>query len=347
MSLYYKVGRTEFLKESRIMNKPDNSHAIVGIDMSKKKFDVALLRNDKFKHKVFPNTASGHREVIAWLHKNKVEVAHLCMESTNIYGEALAGHLHDQGYTVSIVNPARIKGFAQSELARTKTDKADASLIARFCLAMDPTPWQPDAVEIRELKALVRRLEALMGMRQQEVNRLHVAPEIILADVEAHIAYLDDEIKETKKRIRDHIDHHPDLKEKKTLLESIPGIGEATIAIILSEFAQIDRFRNAKCLAAYIGVAPRERQSGSSVRGRTMMSKTGRSQLRKAFFMPALVALRYNPILMAMKQRLTDAGKPKMAIVGAAMRKLVHLIYGVLKSGVPFDPNYVSKRVDG
>ena len=124
------------------------------------------------------------------------------------------------------------------------------------------------------------------------------------------------------------------------MLDSIPGIGEATINVILAEFAHITKFKNAKALAAFIGVAPREKQSGSSVRGRTSLSKTGRSKLRKAFFMPALVALRYNPILIAMKQRLTDAGKTKMSIVGAAMRKLVHLIYGVLKSGQPFDANY-------
>lgn len=322
----------------------NDNKVVVGVDISKKKVDLALLKEGKYKHKVIANTRQGHESMIAWLQKNKVETAHICMESTNIYGEALAEVLHDAGYTVSIVNPARIKGFAQSELARTKTDKTDAALIARFCLAMAPAPWAPDPVEIRELKALVRRLEGLMGMRQQEVNRLDVAPEIIAADIQQHITYLDDEIKETKKRIRNHIDDHPDLKQKKTLLESIPGIGEATIGTILSEFAHITRFRNGKALAAYIGVAPRERQSGSSIRGRTMMSKMGRSQLRKAFFMPAVVALRYNPILIDMKQRLTDAGKPKMAIIGAAMRKLVHLIYGVLKSGVPFDAEYVNRK---
>lgn len=202
----------------------------------------------------------------------------------------------------------------------------------------------PDPQEIRELKALVRRLEGLNGMRQQEVNRLHVAPEVIASDIEQHIAYLDAEIKSTKKRIQQHIDNYPDLKKKKTLLESIPGIGEATIGIILSEFSQVERFNNGKALAAFVGVAPRERQSGSSVRGRTMMSKTGRTQLRKAFFMPAMVALRYNPILIDMNKRLTKAGKPKMSIVGAAMRKIVHLIYGVLKSGIPFDPDYINRK---
>lgn len=324
------------------MDEPMN--AVVGIDVSKKKFDLALLHNDKSKHKVFPNDHSGHISVVTWLHKQGVQSAHVCLESTNIYGEALAEVLHDAGYIVSIVNPARIKGFALSELARTKTDKTDASLIARFCQAMAPAAWIPDPHEIRELKALVRRLEGLNEMRQQEVNRLHVAPDIIKDDIEHHIAFLDKEIKETKKRIRDHIDNHPDLKQKKTLLLSIPGIGEATIGIILSEFSQIHTFTNGKALAAFIGVAPRERQSGSTVRGRTRMSKTGRSQLRKAFFMPAMVALRYNPILIDLKTRLTDAGKSKMTIVGAAMRKLVHLIYGVLKSGVPFDPNYVNQK---
>lgn len=316
---------------------------VVGIDISKQKFDVALLRHGKLRHKTFPNTPAGHTALIDWLQSHRIAAAHACLESTNVYGEALAEQLHDHGYMVSIVNPARIKGFAQSELSRTKTDKADAGVIARFCAALKPAPWTPDSPEIRQLRALVRRLEALMDMRQQEVNRLHVAPTIIAETIKAHISYLDLNIKTTRQLIRDHIDNHPDLKHKRSLLESIPGIGEATIPVILAEFADVTRFGNAKRLAAFIGVAPRERQSGSSVRGRTVLSKIGRSQLRKAFFMPALVALRYNPLLKAMKERMLAAGKAKMAIVGAAMRKLVHLIYGVLKSGRPFDANLATQ----
>jgi len=322
----------------------EHKQDVIGIDVSKSTLDFALLRNNKLKHKVFKNTPAGHQAALNWLQKNKIKEAHICLESTNIYGDAIATLLYDAGYSVSIVNPARVKGFSQSELLRTKTDKSDAGLIARFCLAMNPSLWTPDPQETRELKGLVRRLEALMEMRHQEANRLEVAPEIVVNDVKAHITYLDNEIKETRQRIRNHINNNPDLKQKKTLLESIPGIGEATIAVVLSEFSDVSQFKNAKCLAAYIGVAPKERLSGSSVRGRTMMSKTGRSQLRKAFFMPALVALRYNPILIEMKLRLTNSGKAKMAIVGAAMRKLVHLIYGVLKSGLPFDANYVTKN---
>jgi len=134
------------------------------------------------------------------------------------------------------------------------------------------------------------------------------------------------------------------MKHKKELLNSIPGVGDATINVVLSEFADIDRFDTAKQLASFIGLAPRHRLSGSSVRGRTSMSKIGNAQVRKSLFMPALVAMKYNPILIDMKSRLLKAGKPKMLIVGAAMRKLVHIIYGVLKNNQPFDPEFQVKN---
>lgn len=312
----------------------------LGIDVSKKKFDVALLRNNKLKNKKFTNDGEGFEFLVQWLEKHDAMTAHVCMEATGIYGEALSEYLFDTGLTVSVVNPARIKGFAQSELLRTKTDQVDAGLIARFCQAMNPQTWSPQPKEIRQLRDLVRRLEALNDMRQQERNRLEAASDIVAAQLLRHIDYLNQEIKAIKQLINQHIDQQPDLKQRKDLLESIPGIGEATINIILAEFGNITQFKNAKALAAFIGVVPRIRQSGTSLRARGMMSKTGRSKLRKAFFMPALVALRYNPVIVEMKKRLTESGKTKMAIVGAAMRKLIHIIYGVLKNGMPFSENF-------
>jgi transposase len=312
----------------------------LGIDISKLKYDVALLKDTKLKHKKFPNNPKGFVALFEWLVHHEAVSAHACMEATGIYSEALSEFLHGRGMTVSIVNPARIKGFAQSELLRSKTDKVDAGLIARFCAAMDPEQWHPLPVEIRELRDLVRRLEALNQMHQQERNRLEGASEMITSHLQHHLTFLAQEIKQLKTQIQNHIDKHPDLKHRKELLESIPGIGKATINVILSEFGEITQFRNAKALAAFIGVAPKVRQSGTSLRPRATMSKMGRSSLRKAFFMPALVALRYNPLIVELKKRLTAAGKSKMAIVGAAMRKLVHIIYGVLKNGIPFDENY-------
>jgi len=316
------------------------TNCTLGIDISKQKFDVALLRGNKLKHKKFTNNLKGHESLIIWLQQQNARGIHACMEATGIYGEALAEFLYDAGFPISIVNPGRIKGFAQSEQLRTKTDKVDAGVIARFCAALEPDLWQPQPREIRQLRELVRRLEALNGMHQQETNRLEAADGFIAEQLQDHIDYLNTEIKKVKKLARQHIDNHPELKYRKTLLESIPGIGEATINVILSEFGTITQFKNAKALAAFIGVAPKIRQSGTSLRGRGAMSKMGRSALRKAFFMPALVALRYNPILIELKIRLTRSGKSKMAIVGAAMRKLVHIIYGVLKNGVPFDEKF-------
>lgn len=317
---------------------------ILGIDISKKTFDVALLREGKFKHKKFRNIKSGFTELSAWLSRLNADGLHACMEATGTYGEALAQYLYDADFTVSVVNPARIKGFSQGELMRTKTDKSDASLIARFCLAMRPSLWVPEAYETRLLRDLSRRYESLLDMRQQEVNRLDVIGVELQSDVKKHISYLDTAIVKTKKKIREHIDRHPDLKRKKELLESIPGIGEVTINVVLSEFADISRFDSAKHLASFIGLAPRHRLSGTSVRGRSSMSKIGNAKVRKSFFMPALVAMKYNPVLIEMRKRLLKAGKPKMLIVGAVMRKLVHIIYGVLKNNQPFDPHFQAKK---
>jgi transposase len=336
MSLHHKVGGTGQSKEAGM--------DVLGVDVSKRSFDVALLRSGKFKHKKFGNDATGFADLERWLSRHDVSELHVCMEATSRYGEALALHMHDAGFAVSIVNPARIKGFAQSELIRTKTDKSDASLIARFCLAMKPSLWVPEAKEIRLMRDLVRRYDSLIEMRQQELNRLEASSAELQSDLEDHIAYLDAAIAETKRRIRDHIDNHPDLKHKKELLESIPGIGEATINVVLSEFSDISRFDNAKKLASFIGLAPRHRLSGTSVRGRSAMSKVGNGQIRKALFMPAMVAMKYNPVLIQMRERLLAAGKSKMLIVGAAMRKLVHIIYGVLKNNRPFDPHFAEMK---
>lgn len=325
------------------MKHSNSISAVLGIDIAKTSFKVALLRSGKFRHKTFPNTPAGYKALGLWLTEHQVEPIHACLEATSHYGDLLAEYLYDQGLRVSVVNPARIKGYARGELIRTKTDKSDAALIARFCEAMHPAAWQPEPKEIRVLRAYVRRLESLIEMRQQERNRLEGADKVLLESIQSHITYLEQEIKQTQKKINDHIDNHPDLKDKKALLESIPGVGQATINVVLSEIVCIERYKTAKHLASFIGVAPRLFESGTSVRGRSRMSKIGRSQLRKAFFLPAMVALRHNPIIKSFGERLLSTGKTKMQVIGAAMRKLIHMIYGVLKSGRPFNRDYLSE----
>lgn len=314
---------------------------ILGVDVSRRKFDVALLSGEKIKNKVFPNSREGFDRLIGWLERQGAGRVHACLESTGVYGEELALALASAGHKVSVVNPARIKGFGQSELSRTKTDKADAALIARFCQALKPEEWTPPPPPIRSLRELARRLEALGDMLQQERNRLDSArSEEVKRSIQGVIAHVEEEMDQIRGAIRGQIDRHPDLWGKRDLLTSIPGIGEATIATILSEFDSVERFGSARQMAAFAGLVPRLHLSGSSVRGKTRLSKTGSSRIRKALYMPALVAKKHNPLIADFCERLRLAGKAPMAIIGAAMRKLIHIIYGVLKSGKPFDPQY-------
>ena len=315
----------------------------LGIDIAKATFQVALLRDTKLRHHTFANTPQGFAQLQAWLSKRGINHVHACMEATASYGEALARFLYQAGHTVSVVNPTRIKGFAQSELQRNKTDKLDASVIARFCATQGPEAWSPPPVEIEQLQALVRRLEAVQEMRQRELNRLEAANSqaLVRESLEKMIAALDAEIARLRQLIRDHISQHPRLRQERDLLISIPGIGETTAAWLLSE-VQVQAYKSARAVAAHAGLTPRHHQSGTSMRGPTRLSKTGSARLRRAMYLPAVVAKRYNPLIKAFCERLQQRGKRPMEIIGAAMRKLLHIVYGVLKSGKAFDPSLAS-----
>ncbi len=196
---------------------------------------------------------------------------------------------------------------------------------------------------MRQLQALVRRLDALIEMRVAEENRLSsgVSIDAVRESLETHIAYLFEEIKDTERLIREHINNHPDLKEQSDLLDSIPGIASTTAALLLAEITNFKQYKSARQVAAYAGLVPRERRSGSSVRGRTCLSKIGNARLRKALYFPAITALRCSAFFQQWASGMRERGKSKMAVIGATMRKLIHLAYGVLKTGKPFDPNWV------
>jgi transposase len=302
------------------------TECILDVDIAKRKFDVALLINGKLKHKVFSNNQEGFETLLTWLTKQGTDRVHVCMEASSTYGYELATYMYDAGHTVSVVNPARIKGFAQSELVRIKNDKVDAGIIARFCLAMHPEPWSPAPPKIQQLQSLVRRVDALIAMRTQELHRLGTAQNTVELSIREHIAYL--------------IKNDPDLKIKGDLLKSIPGIGEATIAAILAELPMFERCDHVQKVVAFIGLAPRQFISGSSIKGKPRLSKIGHARLRKALYMPALVSIQCNRIIQVFYHRLKEKEKNGKVIVCAIMRKLVHLIFGILRSGKPFNPNY-------
>jgi transposase len=311
----------------------------LGIDISKNNFHVELSLNNKLRHRKFANSKEGFAELQDWLKKHKTSRVHACLEATGPYSEDLAIYLHQAGHTVSVVNPAQIKAFGQSELLRNKDDKPDAGLIRRFCEKQQPAAWVPPPAHLRELQALTRHLENLSETRQQQVNRLEsTKAKDVVRSLRKLITYLDNEIARTEKQIQDHIDAYPDLKEQFQLLDSISGIGKRTAATLLGEI-NFKQYRTARQLAAFVGLTPKNDRSGT-IRGRTRLSKIGNQRVRKALFMPALVAKHHNPIIRSFCQRLAQNGKTKMAIIGAAMRKLIHIAFGVVKSGKVFDPNH-------
>lgn len=321
------------------MNKP-LFQITLGVDIAKMKFDAASLIDGKYKHKHFTNDLSGYTAFVIWFMALCGDIKPLvCMEATGAYSLPLAEFLLDQGFTVSVVNPAKIHAFGKSELSRAKTDKADAKLIARYALYAQPPLWIPPPAIIRELQAQTRRVEHLLEMVQMERNRLDTADKSIVESITKSLAFLEAELKATRKTIKNHIKNNPELKQRSDLLNTIPGIGEASITHLLVVMSDHHHFTHAKQVVAFAGLAPKLRESGKW-RGNTHIAKNGDPVLRKALYMPALSAWTHNSVIRVFCERLKVNGKNGKAIVCAAMRKLIHIAFGVLKSGKPFDPNY-------
>lgn len=312
----------------------------LGIDVGKSTLEVVLLdQDDRQSKKCVSNDADGLSSLQEWLDGQGAtpKGTRVCMEAGN-FEKTAARTLHEAGYLVSVVNPRRIKAYADSQLQRTKTDWADAALIARFGQREQPRRWQPPEAAERRLQELTRARQALKKEKTRTQNRLDQAEEEavcqayqdLLEDIEEKIQALEEEIEEQVKE-------NPDLSERCSLLDSIPGMGVQTAAVVISELGSPDRFESARQAAAYAGLVPSHRESGSSVRGKSQMSKVGNARLRRAMYFPAMTALRFNPAIQALGDRLRKRGKEAKVIIGAAMRKLLHICYGVLKSGRPFD----------
>ncbi|MCH8223141.1 MAG: IS110 family transposase [Chloroflexi bacterium] len=317
------------------------SKSILGIDVAKVTLDVVLLHDEQSHHIQIENQRAGFARLHKWLGKHQVKSLHACMEATGTYFEAVAQCLHQAGHAVSVVNPLRIKSYGQSQLRRNKTDKLDALIIADFCQTQKPTLWSPPAPEFRDLRSMVRRLEALESMRQQERNRLKSGAysKAMLKDTRQHISYLDRHIISVELLIKQHVKQHPQLTQLHDLLVSIKGIAHTTACLLIAEIQDISLFEHPRQLVAYAGVNPRQYTSGSSINGKSRMSKLGNARLRKALFFPAMVAKRHNPIVRAAAERHILRGNCAMSATGVAMKHLLHIVWGVWTSQQPFDPH--------
>jgi transposase len=313
---------------------------VLGIDLAKLSFDATLLlTTGKELYASFSNSAEGFTQLQAWLSEHNVTELHACMEATNIYWEALASWLHAHGYTVSVVNPARIKGYAQATMQRNKTDKLDSAVIAAFCAKHQPTAWEPQSEEQRHLRALLRHRDDLLATQLQQQNRLRDTTDaLVKRSLETVLKTIASELAAVERQIKEHVAAQTTMRSNLTLLTSIVGIGAVTAAKLLSEFADLEQYTSAKAAAADAGLTPSHYESGTSVRRRPKLSKMGKAGIRAALYWPAITAMTRCPSIKAFAERLAARGKPKKVIIGAVMRKLVHICYGVLKHQTPYDP---------
>lgn len=318
----------------------------IGIDVSKLKLDCLWLKDlvtDKVKTKVFSNTAKDHQAFIAWAQKHtkqSIESIHFVMEATGVYHEALAYALYRAGAQVSVVNPAKVHNYAKSFGSRSKTDKRDSKILAHYGATQSPRLWHPEPEEVRQLKALIARLDAVDRDIQREKNRLEKAEVAqtsheIVRSIHTVLEHLTNEKKRLENLINDYIDQHPDLKRDRKLLESIPGVG-SVVSRMMMVVIRSRSFDSAGQCAAFLGLIPLLHESGTSVHKRPRLSKAGDSKVRAKLYMAAVVSIQHNPDIKQQYERLLKNGKTKMSALGAAMRKLVQICFGVLKHQTPY-----------
>jgi transposase len=321
----------------------------VGIDVSKASLEIALIgsEEDASVSQTVPNTKDGFDELLSWLEKqadvrleDSPEQIHVCLEASGGYQRRVARFLHERGLVVSVVNPQRTSAYADSQLTRSKTDKVDARLLARFCHREEPNPWKPTSSEQKSLKEMTRGLEQLKKERDRLKNQIRQSENPTVTDsLESVLESINEQIDQLEEAIDEHVQNSDTLARNRDLLETIPGVGSTTAALVLAELGDHERFECARQAAAYAGLTPSHHESGSSVHRKPRLSKVGSSRLRRALYFPAIAALRCNAAVEALGDRLAKRGKEKMVIIGAAMRKLLHICYGVLKNQSSFDPS--------
>jgi transposase len=312
---------------------------VVGIDVSKADFHACLLQGEKRAKKSFPNSASGYRQLLTWLRNRKCLDVHVCMEATGAYWMGLAQAVHSSGACVSVVNPSRTALFARSQLRRTKTDVVDAAMLAEFCSTQRPSLWTPPAPEILELRGLLAYRDHVVSEQirfKQIAKGLHLTQKLERLHDE-QLETLAEMLDEIEEQIRDVVQSHRAMQDAFNALTAVKGIGFVTAVALVAKLPA-SRLRDGKAAAAYAGLAPSERQSGTSVRGKARICKIGNSSLRRDLYMPAIAAIRFNPILASFAERLRENGKPPKVIIAAVMRKLVVLAFHLIKDATADAP---------
>jgi transposase len=313
----------------------------VGIDVAAREVVVALEGRTEVLS--FGNDRSGHVRLLRGL-KRRAGKVRVCLEATGIYHLDLALALHrTAGIEVMVVNPAVARDFGRALLERSKTDRVDAGVLLEYALRMPFEPWKPPSPPILDLRAIVRRIEALTVARTQEHNRLHAAghcaelTEAIAWDIEAHLEHLAQSIERLQAQALEIVRTDALLSERFGRLTSVRGIATTSALRILAELAVLPADMSARQWVAHAGLDPRQSESGTSLHKPSRISKTGNVHLRAALYMPAMVAIREEPEVGAFARKLIGRGKKPIQAIVAVERKLLHAIHGMWRTHTDFD----------
>jgi transposase len=315
-----------------------------GIDVSAATLDAALQRmeREQCEHRQFANSASGHRELIAWLRKRGAAVR-VALEATGIYSLDLALALdRADGIEVAVLNPKVANDFAKS-LKRSKTDKSDAEALCEHSRRMKFVPWRRPSEVALQLRAIGRHLAALGQDRTRQSNRLEAArgsaatPRCVLQDLKRGMDAMEKRIVKLRRQAVQMIARDHELKRKFDLLIAMPGIAETSAVLLLSELAALNPEMTARQWVAASGLDPAHSKSGTSVDKPSRISRSGSKYLRRSLYMPALVGVRFDPHLKTFYRALQDRHKTKLQALIAVARKLLHAIFGIFKNGTAWD----------
>jgi transposase len=331
---------------------------VLGIDVAQKELVVCLGRMhddwapELYSHGTFANTKKGFDAMVKWVKKLTIEATAVryVMEATGVYHESLAYYLEEKGYEVSVVLPNKISNYIRTLEVKTITDKTASEAITRFGLERKLDKWKRPKQIFKNLKQLTRERDQIVETRTMAKNQLHAEKAEAFPNpsslhrIKAHIKFLDKQVAAILKEITELVKQDGQVHESIELICSIPGVGRLTAATVLAETNGFELIRNKRQLTSYAGLDVREKQSGTSIKGKPSISKKGNRHLRKAMHLPALAAIRHEKKFKAVFVRLVSKHGIKMKAAVAVQRKLLEMIYTVYSKNTAFDKNYLNQN---
>ena len=331
---------------------------VAGIDVAQKELVVTLGRMlddfsiELFSYKVFKNNDSGVKLLVDWVNKltdYEVPVRYV-MEATGVYHQKFAYYLVDNGCEISIVLPNKISNYIRTLELKTITDKTCSQAIAQFGLERKLDKWAKPKSIYKELQQLTRERDQIVQERSVIKNQIHAEKtesepnQKSLERMQARIRFLNSQEKEIKADITDIVSKDPDLKQVINNITTIPGVGELTAVIVLAETNGFELIRNKSQLSSYAGLDVKEKQSGTSVKGKPRISKKGNRNLRKSMHLPSLTAVKWDENFKNIYARLISKNGIKMKALVAVQRKILELIYILFKNETVYDKEYITKN---